>query len=457
MTRSKRYQSRYKRRTARSSGSGAGKLVAAVVAAIMLVAVLVAGFVYWDQILDFSVKLLSATTPTPLPTPVPTPDPTPVSPTQAPTPTPTPEITPEPTPTPIPPVTTITISAVGDIMCHQSQLDDAYVAASGEYDFTGSFTDIAPYISAADLAIANLETTISGKDQQYTGYPNFNSPKSLLTALKQAGFDVLTTANEHIFDRKWYGVEQTIANIKAEGMACTGTFLSRDEYYEPLVVDVNGVKVAILAYTDLLSANSKDIPDEKMNFCIKMLNIKTVRKDIELSREKGADIVIVSVHWGDEYSRKATSEDRATAEDIIKAGADVILGSHPHVLQTITYRDFEQDAGGTKKCAVVYSLGNFLSAQTGQYKDSGMVVNLTFDKDNQTNKVTLKEVTYLPTWVYISDADKKEYRILPVGKYLDDSTLLGQLADKFRTRLTEVWKETTDLIGSDAATAVRGS
>ena len=314
-------------------------------------------------------------------------------------------------------------------MCHQSQLDDAYVAASGEYDFTGSFTDIAPYISAADLAIANLETTISGKDQQYTGYPNFNSPKSLLTALKQAGFDVLTTANEHIFDRKWYGVEQTIANIKAEGMACTGTFLSRDEYYEPLVVDVNGVKVAILAYTDLLSANSKDIPDEKMNFCIKMLNIKTVRKDIELSREKGADIVIVSVHWGDEYSRKATSEDRATAEDIIKAGADVILGSHPHVLQTITYRDFEQDAGGTKKCAVVYSLGNFLSAQTGQYKDSGMVVNLTFDKDNQTNKVTLKEVTYLPTWVYISDADKKEYRILPVGKYLDDSTLLGQLAE----------------------------
>jgi poly-gamma-glutamate synthesis protein (capsule biosynthesis protein) len=148
-------------------------------------------------------------------------------------------------------------------MCHQTQLDAAYVSATGEYDFTGCFTDIAPYISGADLAIANLETTISGKDQQYTGYPAFNSPRSLLTALRETGFDVLTTSNEHAFDRKWYGVEQTIANIKAEGMQTTGTFLSREEYYDPLVVDVNGVKVAILAYTNLLGSGSSDIPPRK--------------------------------------------------------------------------------------------------------------------------------------------------------------------------------------------------
>jgi poly-gamma-glutamate synthesis protein (capsule biosynthesis protein) len=124
-----------------------------------------------------------------------------------------------------------------------------------------------------------------------------------------------------------------------------------------------------------------------------MLSLKTIKKDIQLSREKGADIVIVSVHWGNEYDRTAETDDRSMAEDIIKAGADVILGSHPHVLQSITYRTFTRDDGKSAKCAVVYSLGNFISAQTGQYKDSGMIVNLTFEKDNRTQQVTLTEVS----------------------------------------------------------------
>lgn len=455
MSRRKRYKSRYTRRTD-SGGRGGIKMALAVLAAVVLVGILVAGFIYWDEILEFSVRLFAGVTPTPTPSPSPSPSPVP-TPTLEPTVEPTLEPTLEPTATPVPPVTTITVSAVGDIMCHQSQLDAAYVAATGEYDFTGCFADIAPYISGADLAIANLETTISGKDQQYSGYPTFNSPKSLLTALKETGFDVLTTANEHAFDRKWYGVEQTIANIEAEGMQTTGTYLSKEAYHDPLVVDVNGVKVAILAYTDLLGSGSDDIPAEKMNFCIKMLNLKTIKNDIKSSRDKGADIVIVSVHWGNEYDRTAETDDRTMAENIISAGADVIIGSHPHVLQSVTYRTFTRSDGKDAKCAVVYSLGNFISAQTGQYKDSGMIVNLTFRKDNQTQEVTLAEVSYLPTWVYISEEGDKEYRVLPVGKYLDDAALLSGLPDKAQARLAEVWNETFGLVGQSGITALRGS
>lgn len=445
--------------TARSAKPAAHKkkknplsIVIFVVIAAVIVAIGSYLFFNWDKLMTFSNDTLEQMngTPTPMATKMSTPTPTP-----EPTLTPVPTLSPTPiiSPTPPPEIVNVTISAVGDIMVHQAQLDDAYDADSGTYDFTHNFSEIAPSLKKSDLLIGSILTTFTGEEYGYSGTPLFNTPDSMLSALSGAGFDVLTTGNSHIFDFGWIGVERTNEKIKSLGMQTTGTYLNEKEYYEPLIINVSGLQVAILSFTDETYEEDK-ISNAKLDYCIKYIKKSRIKDNIELAKQKGADVIIVCLHWGDEYERTPSEEMRDIAQYILEQDADVILGTKSHVIQQAKVISLKADNGKSKERVVAYSLGNFLSNQRAPYKDAGMILNLHFKKNNTTGEAIFTGADYVPTWVSIDETEdaKKNFRVLPVGKYRANSELLNTLAQSSKQRLEEVWNETTTVIGTQIIT-----
>lgn len=406
-------------------------------------------FFNWENMFGEKVTM-EQSTPTPLPTSIAT-----ATPTMPPTPTIAPTLSPTPiaSQTPPPEVVDVTISAIGDIMCHQAQIDDAYDSATNTYDFTRSFAEIAPSLQKSDLVIGSSLTTYTGEEAGYTGNPLFNTPEQMLTALKNAGVDVLTTGNSHIFDYGWIGLERTNKKIKEAGMVTTGTYLTEQEYYEPLILDVQGLKVAILSYTDTTNDNSSKISKEKLDYCIKYIKKSRIRDNIKEARKKGADIVILSLHWGEEYNRQDSKEMRDIAEYVLDQGADIILGTKPHVIQRVRKKSNKAEDGKTREIVAAYSLGNFISNQRAPYKDAGMILNVHYQKNNTTGEVVMTGADYVPTWVCINETDndaEKNFRVLPVGKYLNTPELLNTLPPSAKARLQEVWNETTTMVGTTA-------
>ena len=425
--------------------------VGAIIGVVLILVIVGIGtylFLNWDNIISLSNDTIDQMngTPTPIPTKMVTPTPT-LEPTETPMPTVSP--TPVISPTPPPEIVDVTISAVGDLMVHQAQLDDALNSETGVYDFVPNFTEIAPTLQRPDLLIGSLLTTFAGEEYGYSGTPYFNTPDTFLDALKGAGFDVLTTGNSHIFDFGWIGVERTNEKIKTAGLYTTGTYLNQAEYYDPLIVDVNGIQVAILSFTDETYEEDK-ISESKLDYCIKYIRKSRIKDSIELAKLNGAEVIIVCLHWGDEYERGPSDEMRDLAQYVLEQDADVIIGTKSHVIQQAKILSVKAENGKTKDRVVAYSLGNFISNQRAPYKDAGMVLNLHFRKNNTTGEVTFTGADMVPTWVSIDENDvaKKNFTVLPVGKYLTNSELINTLPQSARQRLEEVWNETTTTVGA---------
>ena len=232
-------------------------------------------------------------------------------------------------------------------------------------------------------------------------------------------------------------------------MYTTGTYLNEKEYYDPMIVEVSGLKVAILSYTD--EAFEKDkISENKLAYCIKFVKKSRIKENIELAKQNGADVVIVCLHWGEEYGRAPSDDMRDIAQYVLEQDADVIIGTKTHVIQQAKILSVKSENGNMKERVVAYSLGNFISNQRAPYKDAGMILNLHFRKNNTTGEAVFTGADYIPTWVSIDETDEaqKNFRVLPVGKYLTDSTLINTLPESSRQRLEEVWNETTAVKGT---------
>lgn len=307
----------------------------------------------------------------------------------------------------------IRITAVGDIMVHDGELNSARsgdTKSGYNYDFTPFFTQVKPIIESADLAIGNLETTISGEDKKYTGYPMFNSPDTLLDALKWTGFDVLTTCNNHCLDRYEAGLISTIENLDKRGLLHTGTFKEKEDRDKILTVDVKGIKVAILAYT----YGTNGIPI-KNPYQVNLLNMDTMLGDVERAKAEKPDVIIACLHFGNEYVRQPNNSQKEAVEKLFNAGVNIVLGSHPHVVQPAQKRSVSADDGSYKDEFVIYSMGNFVSDQRGDYKDIGVITNLYIQKNFKTGKITINNYEFIPTWVQrYNSGGKREYRILPM-------------------------------------------
>jgi poly-gamma-glutamate capsule biosynthesis protein CapA/YwtB (metallophosphatase superfamily) len=313
---------------------------------------------------------------------------------------------------------TITISAVGDIMCHSSQFNYSRVAKDS-FDFNPVFKEVTQYLSRSDFAFGNLETVFAGKEAKYTGYPRFNSPSELLDALKKAGFDLLTTSNNHSLDRDENGIRRSINELNKRSLNYNGTFVSQADRDSIRFFNIKGVTIVFLAYT--YGTNGNTIPRGK-TYLINLIDFNLIRRDLEVARSKNPDVILVHYHFGEEYRREPTDFQRMVVEKTIEMGADIIIGGHPHVLQPIQFIKSEKNAFDSAFAA--YSLGNFISNQQWRYSDAGGILTLRITKNINNKSTKVSAIEFIPTWVFKGNTGtKNEYLILPSIVSINNSSL----------------------------------
>lgn len=307
---------------------------------------------------------------------------------------------------PTPDTSEVTILFAGDVMAHMPQINSAFDTSTDSYNFKPVFELVKPYISKADIAVANLETTLAGTP--YSGYPQFSCPDSLAAALKDAGFDLLITANNHCLDRGKQGLEQTVKTLDALRIPHTGTFVNdsvRSATY-PYIITENGIRIAFLNCTYGTNGFKAEVPN-----IVNFIDTLQLKQDIRKAKLANVDYTIVTLHWGNEYERDENASQRAIASFLFRNGADLVIGSHPHVVQPAR-KYYLNSSDSSNFNIVAYSLGNYVSNQRDRYKDGGIMFQVKLRKVRLTK---LTEYSYIPTWVYKGYiAGKIEYRITPI-------------------------------------------
>lgn len=308
----------------------------------------------------------------------------------------------------------------GDIMAHGPQIQAAHTRGDS-YDFSRSFDSLALYIGSADLAIGNLETTFGGKP--YTGYPTFSTPTAMAVALQRVGFDVLTTSNNHSADRSALGIVRTLDVLDSLGIKHTGSYRHIEDRasQSPLILEIKGLKLAIMAYT--YGTNGIKVPSPQW---VDPIDTTLMRRDIRLADSLGVDCKIVQIHWGQEYERRPNAEQRTMARWLSDAGVDVIIGSHPHVVQESEWLHSPQK---DKRSFVIYSMGNFISNQRSPVATrGGMLLGLDISLEEQDRAIRI-----VPSYRYVfvnkqSSRGEGVYRLFSVE--LDEEYIPSALPPK---------------------------
>lgn len=297
---------------------------------------------------------------------------------------------------------------IGDIMGHGPQITAAYDKKTDSYSYDDVFKYVKPQIESADFCIANLEVTLAGPP--YKGYPQFSSPDALAYACKNNGIDAFVTSNNHSCDRGDSGILRTIDVIDTVGLLHTGTFKDSADRKQnnPLIIDKNCIRVAFLNYTYGTNGLENHYPA-----MVNRLDTALIRQDIEYTKTLNVDKIIVVTHWGLEYKLQPVKSQIEMGEFIFNAGADIIIGSHPHVLEKMVW---EKQTSSMGERLIVYSLGNYVSNQRKQYTDGGAMFQLTLRKEGSSTFI--KNSGYYLTWVYTPyENGIKKYYVLPAAWY----------------------------------------
>jgi hypothetical protein len=302
----------------------------------------------------------------------------------------------------------ISLLFIGDIMGHDEQIWSAENRETHLFNYDDVFKYIKPVISGADIAIANFEVTLAGPP--YTGYPQFSSPADLAAACKNAGIDYLVTANNHAADRGKKGISGTINKLDSIGIPHTGTFLNsacRDSL-SPLLIHKNGTSIAVLNYT--FSTNGIIVPEPVI---VNMLDKELITRDIKKAKDKKADLIILFLHWGTEYDTIPSKSQTDLARYFQTLGVDMVIGSHPHVLQKM--ERIKNEVSGNEDI-LVYSLGNFVSNQRKPKTDGGAMVKVELTRKGEKYEIT--NAGYYLTWVYTPiEKYRKKFFILPCSEF----------------------------------------
>lgn len=342
-------------------------------------------------------------------------------------------------------ITKGTILATGDIMFHMPQVNSAYNSNEEVYDFNPVFKYVKEYISSADLSVGNFETVTAGAERGYSGYPMFNSPEFTLEAIKNSGFDILTTANNHGLDQGKEGLINTIENIEKYGMKNIGTYREPDTPI--LVEEVEGIELALLSYTYGFNGMEQTLTEEEQSYMINTIDENKIKREIEESKNLGVDMVVVFIHWGEEYQREPSEAQRDLGEKMVDWGANIIFGSHPHVVQ-----ETEIINKNGKDNFIIYSMGNFLSNQREEilnnpYTEDGIMVEVEFKKDFVKEETIIEGVKYIPTWVRKYNNSGTSYEILPVEDFLYNEELKSQLNDNEIYKIQRSFENTMEKMG----------
>ena len=290
----------------------------------------------------------------------------------------------------------VTLLFVGDLMQHDAQIEAA--RTSDGYDYSDCFKHVRKEIAGADIAVGNLEVTLGGKP--YRGYPSFSAPDEYLYAIREAGFDVLITANNHCLDRGKRGLERTANMLDSLQVPFLGTYRDcsdRTARY-PLLLEKKGFRIALLAYT----YDTNGIRPSGGNI-VNYIDSVQIKEDIEAARRMRPDAIIACMHWGQEYHSLPDKGQKDWADWLIAHGVDHIIGSHPHVVQPIEVRE---GLRVPSKHVVAYSLGNFISNMSRENADGGAMVWLTLKK--RWGITTLDSCSYSLVWTSRPVLSKKK-------------------------------------------------
>ncbi len=328
---------------------------------------------------------------------------------------------------------TVTIGSAGDVLIH-IPIFKAAKAAEG-YNFDNIFTYTSSVIKDCDYFIANLETTLAGPSRPYSGFPRFNSPDAIVSALKKAGVDGLLTANNHSYDTNNAGVLRTQEVIKKEKLDYVGTRLKADGR-KHLVKNIGGIGFGFMCYTyetpssgGLKSLNAIPVDSETAPL-INSFNYEKlpefydeVKAQMKAMKKKGAEVFTIYMHWGEEYQLSENAKQKEIAQTLCNLGVDVIIGGHPHVVEPV---DLLTSENGKHKTVCVYSVGNLLSNQRRAYMglktghtEDGLIFTMTFSKYSD-GRVVFDSVKSIPTWVHLySEGGRTVYNVVPLSGNLE--------------------------------------
>ncbi len=282
----------------------------------------------------------------------------------------------------------------GDAMQHAAQLKAA-ARTDGSHDYSECFELLRPYVSKADYAVVNLEVPLGGKP--YTGYPCFSAPGEYAVALADAGFDMMLTANNHTLDRNTPGLLKTLDHLDNINVDHIGTYRNQAERDSviPYIKEVGGIKLGFINYTygtNGIVARGDGVVD--------YIDREKIHKDIVSTRKAGAELIVACMHWGDEYKLLPNAAQKSLADYLVDEGVDLIIGSHPHVIQPIEMR---KRADG-RNVLVVYSLGNFISNMMTRDTRGGIMVKVTLTRDDD-GKAIVKRAVYRPVFTIPGDTE----------------------------------------------------
>ncbi|NDV65137.1 CapA family protein [Bacteroides sp. 224] len=307
----------------------------------------------------------------------------------------------------------ITLLFVGDLMQHKAQINTARTA-NGNYDYAECFSHIREEISKADIAIGNLEVTLGGKP--YSGYPCFSAPDDFLFAIKETGFDVLLTGNNHCLDKGKRGLERTILMLDSLQIPYAGTYIdsvARAQRY-PLLIEKNGFRLSIINYTYDTNGLRPTHPN-----IVNYIDKEVIAADIEAAKAQQPDAIIACMHWGYEYKSLPNKDQTSLTDWLFAQGVDHIIGSHPHVVQPLELRT---DTITNKKNVVVYSLGNFISNMSVRKTNGGIMFKMELTKDSLTH---ITDCGYSLVWVAPPSIKRKKHTLIPIN-YPTDSLSINE-------------------------------
>lgn len=334
-------------------------------------------------------------------------------------------------------IDSIRLVFAGDVMGHSVQTRGAWHDGGDScYNFAPTFQGVKDYISFADLAIVNLETTFAGAP--YTGYPRFSSPVLLANALKDAGFDILLTANNHILDYGTKGLELTIDALDNLDIPHTGSFKDSVDWNKnnPLMIQKNGFKLAFLNYTYGTNGFTPRPP-----VIVNYMDTMQVADDLAKCRAMEADFITVCIHWGEEYQNKENATQHQFADFLVRNGCDLIVGGHPHVVQPIQKIAVE----AADSVIVAWSLGNFVSNQRWRYSDGGIMFEVTLTKTGST--VEFQSYKYEPVWVHrYVDKNAQVYRLILISDYLLNSEQYPALTAEDERKMLQFYTDTKGIV-----------
>lgn len=297
----------------------------------------------------------------------------------------------------------VTLLFAGDLMQHKPQVDAA--RKNGTFDYTDTFKYVKSEIESADIAIADFEGSLMG--EPYEGYPHFSTPIEFIQAMKDTGFDVILRANNHSVDFGQIGLEKSIDELDKLDILQVGIYKNRAEWRAkyPLIIEKNGIKIAILNYTEF----TNDIPVTKPNI-VNMVHKEQMIFDINKAKALKPDVIIACMHWGPEYRSLPAQKEVELANWLIKQGVDHVIGSHPHFVQPIVIKKDSK----FKKHIVAYSLGDFISNIQNRDFNGGIILKFTLEK--KFNKTNIKDYKYAFTWLSRpKDSGKKNFEIYPAS------------------------------------------